>query len=62
MEIPEIDKQVTAEVMQEFSGQTIPSICEVCKGACLVPDFDGERWVGVECDNCQGTGTVSRSY
>jgi len=50
MEIPEIDKQVTAEVHAELAGEVIQMTCPVCRG-------DDSR-----CDNCGGTGTVLRRY
>lgn len=62
MEIPEIDKQVTREVMAELKGKVIPSECSVCHGKGQVPDHNGETYVGVECDNCGGTGTINLQY
>jgi Protein of unknown function (DUF551) len=52
MEIPEIDKQVTAEIHAELAGQTIGMICPVCHG---------EHRVDFKCENCNDTGWVTMS-
>lgn len=64
MEIPEIDKQATKEVMAEFKGQVIQEECRSCLGYGHFktdgkPSTDGgDR----KCFDCGGTGTINRQY
>ena len=55
MDIPEIDKQVTREVLAELAGQTISHVCEDCHGEGHF--MDGE--IKIPCQNCNA---VERYY
>lgn len=50
----ELDKAMTKEIMPEFKGQVIDSVCAVCKGDGVIS--------GKKCDNCEGKGHYKIEY
>jgi DnaJ-class molecular chaperone len=50
----ELDKRVSKEIMKEFKGVQIDSVCYKC---------NGEKEVrGVKCENCNGEGHYVIEY
>jgi DnaJ-class molecular chaperone len=51
----EFDKGMTRQIMKEFEGQIIESVCPDCNGSGKIREEN-------LCENCNGTGSINIKY